>query len=158
MAEGVDHLESCIYPFVNKISSKQDVKCIGCSELRLELLQVKTEILSLGKIIKMLQEELNMKRISSNDGSTVQGKHVDECFKIQFPKGGWTQLGSKNYTKSYDLNSNLIQLIPASRNRFEVLSNLKEDDSTDASTEDDSMKILNNFSHVKGVTSISTRC
>jgi hypothetical protein len=103
----------------------------------------------------MLQEELNMKRISSNDKSTVQGKQADECFKIQFPKGRWTQLGSKNYKKSYDLNSNLIQLIPALQNRFEVLSNLKVDDSIDASTEDDKIQILNNCSHVKGVNQIA---
>jgi hypothetical protein len=67
MVESVGRLGSCISPFDNKISDKQEVKCIGCSELRIELLQAKTEILLLEKIIKMLQEELNMKRTSTND-------------------------------------------------------------------------------------------
>jgi hypothetical protein len=155
MAEGVGCFERCISPFVNKISDKQEVKCISCAELRLELLQVKTEILSLEKIIKMLQEELVMKRASSNDESPVQGKLADECFKIQLPQGGRTQSSSKNCKKNYELNTNLIQLVPASQNRFEVLSNLKEDDSIGVLSKNDKIQILNSSSHVKGINQLA---
>jgi hypothetical protein len=123
----------------------------------MELLQAKTDILSLEKIIKMLQEELNMKMTSSNDESPVQGKLADECFKAQLPQGGWTQSSSKNYKKNYDLNSNLIQLVPASQNRFEVLSNLKEDDSIGILSKDDKIQILNSCSHIKGINQLARR-
>jgi hypothetical protein len=151
MADSVGCLESYISTFVNNRSDKQEVKCIGCSELRLELLQVKTEILSFEKIMKMLQEQLNMKRATNNDKSSVQGNSADECFKIHSLQGGWTQSSSKNYKKNYDLNSNQIQLVPASQNRLEVLSNLKEDVSVGVLLKDDKIQILNSCSNVKGI-------
>jgi hypothetical protein len=77
MAESVGCLESGVSSFVDKL-----VKCLGCSELRMELLQAKNEILLLEKIIKMLQEELNMQRTSSNNESTVQRGLADECSNI----------------------------------------------------------------------------
>jgi hypothetical protein len=52
MAERVGCLENGVSSFVNKLSDKHEVKCLGCSELRMELLQAKNEILSLEKIKK----------------------------------------------------------------------------------------------------------
>jgi hypothetical protein len=46
MAASEGCCESCIASFVAKLSDKEEVKCIGCSELRVELLQAKNEILS----------------------------------------------------------------------------------------------------------------
>jgi hypothetical protein len=53
MVESVGRTESCISPFINKVCDEQEVKCISCSELGLELLQARTEILSLEKSIGM---------------------------------------------------------------------------------------------------------
>jgi hypothetical protein len=61
----------------------------------------------------------------------------------QLPQGGWTQSSSKNYKENYNLNSKLIQLVLASQNRFEVISNLKDDDSIGVLSKDDKIKILN---------------
>jgi hypothetical protein len=96
-----------------------------------------------------------MKRTSSNDESPVQGKLADERFNFQLPQGGWTQSSSKNYKKNYDLNSNLIQLVPASHNRFEVLSNLKEDDSIGVLSKYEKIQILNSCSHAKGINQLA---
>jgi hypothetical protein len=115
MAASEGCCESCIASFVTKLSDKEEVKCIGCPELRVELLQAKNEILSLEKIIKMLQEELNMQRTSSNDEFPVQGKLADECSNIQLPQGGWMYSNSKNYKKNYDLNSNLRSLLTSKK-------------------------------------------
>jgi hypothetical protein len=58
--------------FANITSAEQDGKCLGCSELRLELLKIKTELLSYEKIIKVLQEELHQKNLLNKAEPSVQ--------------------------------------------------------------------------------------
>ncbi|PNF23918.1 hypothetical protein B7P43_G12843 [Cryptotermes secundus] len=65
MADSTGRLESCISSFLNNRSDMREVKCIKCEEVSLELLQANTEILSLEKIIKMLQEQQNMNMTTS---------------------------------------------------------------------------------------------
>jgi hypothetical protein len=45
-------------------------KCSGCTELIVELQKVKSEILSYGEIIKVLQEELYKKELLNKAGSS----------------------------------------------------------------------------------------
>jgi hypothetical protein len=79
------------------------------------------------------------------------------CFKVQLLQGGWTQPSSNNYREIYGLNSNMTQLVPASQNRFEVLSNLKDDDSIGVLSKDDKTHILNSCSQVKGINQLARK-
>jgi hypothetical protein len=85
----------------------------------------------------------------------IQERIIRQRETTEKEKGGWKQSNSKNYKKNYDLNSNLIQLIPTSQNRFEVLSNLKEDNSLGALSKDDKIQFLNTGSQVKGINQLA---
>jgi hypothetical protein len=78
--------------------------------------------------MKVLQEKLHQKNLPNNAEPTVQDDLSDEYFRLQSIQEGWTQSISKNYKKKCNFNSNLIQIFPATTNKYEVLSNLKEDE------------------------------
>jgi hypothetical protein len=99
MADTEGHNERFCSSFANITSVEQDGKCFGCSELRLELLKIKTELLLYKKIIKVLQEELHQKNLLNNAESSVQDDLTNENFRFQSTEEGWTQLISKNYKK-----------------------------------------------------------
>jgi hypothetical protein len=67
------------------------VRVLHCSELRLELLKIKTELLSYEKIIKVLQEELHQKNLLNNSEPAGQDDLSDEYFRLQSVQEGWTQ-------------------------------------------------------------------
>jgi hypothetical protein len=105
MADTEGRNDSCLSSFDNLTSVEQDGKCLGCSELRLELLKIKTELLSYEKIIRVLQEELCQKNLLNNAEPTVQDDLSDEYFRLQSIQEGWTQSISKNYRKSTALTA-----------------------------------------------------
>jgi hypothetical protein len=76
MAESVGRTESCISPFINKVCDEQEVKCVGCSELGMELRQARTEILSLEKNIGMADGFVN-----GGDVVLKNVENVKECEK-----------------------------------------------------------------------------
>jgi hypothetical protein len=78
IAESVGRTESCISPFINKVCDEQEVKCIDCSELVLELLQARTEILSLEKSIGLVDGFVN-----GGDVMLKNVENVKECEKSE---------------------------------------------------------------------------
>jgi hypothetical protein len=97
----------------------------------------------------VLQEELHQKNLLNNAEPAVQDLSV-EYFRLQSVQEGWTQSLSKNYKKKYNFNSELIQIFPATTNRYEVLSNLQEDESVSVTTKDTKTQNLNNCPQAKG--------
>jgi hypothetical protein len=69
-------------------------KCSGCTELTVELQKVKSEILSYGEIIKVLQEELYKKELLNMEMSSNYNNDYD-CYVDQIkthpPKEDWIQ-------------------------------------------------------------------
>jgi U3 small nucleolar ribonucleoprotein component len=53
-------------------------------------------------------------------------------------------------TQNYNLNSNLIQIFPATTNGYEVFSNLQEDESVNVTTKDTKTQNSNNCLQAKG--------
>jgi hypothetical protein len=113
--------------FVNKIRDNHQGNCPGCTELSLELQKVRIEMLSYEMIKKMLQEELYKKELPKNTESSEE-EYVSTRLKAQPLKEDWSQVTSKKYRKKDVFNSNLIQIIPTTNNRYERLSNLKDED------------------------------
>jgi hypothetical protein len=89
--------------------------------LNSELRKAKDEILSYKEIIKVLQEELSTKvRPDPNNDlrKQFQTSHIEEDWVLGSAKR------KKNKVIPY---RNLIQIIPESANKYELLYNLKED-------------------------------
>jgi hypothetical protein len=74
----------------------------------------------------------------------------NEYFRLQSVQEGWTQSLPKNYKKKYNFNSDLIQIFPTTTNRYEVLSNLQEDESVNVTTKDTKTQNVNNCPQTKG--------
>jgi hypothetical protein len=117
-------------------TQEEEEKCLCCIELRLELQKVKNEILSYEKLIKVLEEELYKKELFNKTESLEQKYYSGDHFKVQPVKEDWVQVATKNYRKNNDFNSNLIQIIPITANRYELLPNLKDEESTNMSIKD----------------------
>ncbi|XP_033608380.1 uncharacterized protein LOC117282525 [Cryptotermes secundus] len=83
MADGAVRQDSCVSTFLSNRCEIQEVNCISCEELSLELLQAKTKILSLEKIIKMLQVELNMTRQEGRSNLQEDLESVDAVTTLQ---------------------------------------------------------------------------
>ncbi|MDR2457259.1 MAG: hypothetical protein LBD41_02090 [Clostridiales Family XIII bacterium] len=147
MAEGVSGVpNSAIFPTANKIT------CIYCAELDLKLLQAKTEITSLEKTIKLLQEELNMKRTPSNhefevmvDGSVVSLTQQTEADLEG--DNNWTKVMQKEFKRRPEdkLESTNPKEQTAIRNHYEALAL----DSTKSGKKNDMRIIYKNKLKVK---------
>jgi hypothetical protein len=105
---------------------------VCCEELRLELLKATMEILSYEKVLKLLQEELSNKEFHNQSGPSKLNDYCDKQSEVQTLKDDWIQVATKINRMYKDSNSNLIQLIPCTANKFELLSNLKVNESTSA--------------------------
>lgn len=115
------------FSFLDKKSSKkQNDKCLCCEELRLDLQKAKMEILSSEEIVKVLHDEFS----NNKSDSTKQKIFCGEQSKVQTSKDDWIQVLTKMNKKYEDFNSSLVQIIPYTANKFELLSNLKVDEST----------------------------
>jgi hypothetical protein len=84
--------EKCSSIFVDESrKKKQEEKCSGCTELIVELQKVKSEILSYGEIIKVLQEE----ELLNKAGSLDYNEDYNDCYVNQIkahpPKEDWIQ-------------------------------------------------------------------
>ncbi|GFG36110.1 hypothetical protein Cfor_03752, partial [Coptotermes formosanus] len=90
------------------------------------------EILSYEKVLKLLQEELSNKEFHNQSGPSKLNDYCDKQSEVQTLKDDWIQVATKINRMYKDSNSNLIQLIPCTANKFELLSNLKVNESTSA--------------------------
>ena len=113
----------------SKSSEKQRDKCLCCEELRFELQNAKMEILSYEEILKVIQEELSNKELRNKSEPSKQNYCRGQS-KVLTSKDDWVQVATKINRKYKDFNSNLVQLIPHTANKFELLYNLKVNEST----------------------------
>jgi len=104
------------------------VICCICEELKSELHKAQLEILSYGKVIQVLREALYVVLCTQPD-SRKQSDYLAEQPRGYKSKDDWTQVTSLN-RKAKGSNNHLIQLIPPTHNKYDVLSNLKEDSKT----------------------------
>jgi hypothetical protein len=116
----------CLPSIVNSdISHKERVVCRLCDELSSELYKAQQEILSYEKVIQVLREELtNMDRRAWPVINPRRELLADQC-RSSRPKDGWHKVP---YTsrKTKPIKNSLLQIIPHTHNKFELLSNLKE--------------------------------
>jgi hypothetical protein len=132
---------NCLSFFDDRTREKQEGKCLCCIELKLELQKVKTEILSYEKIIKVLREELYNKELLNKTELSEQKDYPGEHFKVQPIKEYWVQVTTKNDRKNNYCKSNLMQIISTTANRYEMLSNLKDEEIINMSAKDVKIRI-----------------
>ena len=95
---------------------------------------MKLEILSYEQVIKLFQEELSNKELCTKPDPMEQKDYYDE--QLQFPtsKDDWIEVTLNINMNPKVCNINFIQLIPHTANRFELLSNLKEESVTSSTS------------------------
>ena len=107
------------FSFLDKKSSeKQNDRCLCCEELRLDLQKAKMEILTYEEIVKVLQEEFS----NNKPDPTKRKIFCGERSKVQTSKDDWIQVSTKMNKKYKDFNSSLVQIIPYTANKFELLT------------------------------------
>jgi hypothetical protein len=97
----------------------------------------------------VLQEESYKKELLNNTESSEQEDCSGCHFKAQLIKDDWAQVTTTNYRKNYDFNSNLIQIIPTTANRYELLSNLKDEETINLTTKVVKIQNSNNYLQTK---------
>ena len=78
----------------------------------------------------MLQEELSNKELCAQPDPMEQKDYYDEQLQVPTSKDNWIEVTPNVNKNSKVYNRNFIQLIPHTANRFELLSNLKEESVT----------------------------
>jgi hypothetical protein len=111
----------------DKASAEQERNCLCCIELSKELEKMKTEILSYEEIIKVLQNEIRNKELTSKPESMVRKDFSGDRLKANTDKD-WVQVSTRNNRKPNNYNSNFMQLIPTTGNKYELLHTLKDDE------------------------------
>jgi hypothetical protein len=71
-------------------------------------------------------------------------------FKAQSVKEDWVQVNNKNSRKLKEINSNLIQIIPTTVNKYEWLLNLNKGESTNMLVKDSRTQNKSNYPQIKG--------
>ena len=136
MADSVRSEVNHSYTTNSKSSEKQGDSCQLCVELNAELHKVKLELLSYEKVVSVLQEEISNleRRLYSND--TYQDTYDKPQTYETVKDNNWNHVKLR-YNKFPKTNKdNLIQLIPCSSNKYEILHNLEENNVTVSSTSD----------------------
>jgi hypothetical protein len=88
---------------------------------------MRSEILSYEEIIKVLQNEISNKELSSKPELLVRKEDCGDQFQANTDKE-WEQVTTRNNRKLNNFNSNLVQLIPTTGNKYELLHNLNDDE------------------------------
>jgi len=112
-----------------KLTVKTGVSCQHCDELNAELHKVYVELLSNEKVVSVLQEEIRNLECCRNYNDMYQDTHSKpQRHEIEMDNN-WNQVKvrhNKSSKSSKSNNTNLIQLIPCSSNKYEILHNLEE--------------------------------
>jgi len=111
-----------------QLSVKPSDICCICEGLKSELHKAQLEILSYEKVIQLLREELYNVLHTQPDSRKQSDYHAEQPRGYN-SKDDWTQVTSLN-RKGKASNNHVIQLIPPTHNKYDVLSNLKEDSET----------------------------
>ena len=111
-------------------SAKPRDKCLNCERLKSELYKAQLEISSHEKVIQVLRDELYNVEPRAQPDYRNQSVYHDEQQGSYSSKDDWTQVISTFNRKVNTTNNHLIQLIPLTHNKYDVLSNLKEERET----------------------------
>jgi hypothetical protein len=119
MAASRVHSGKCSELQVDTKSDNIETNCQYCFKLHSELKKAKDEIISYKEIIKMLEEELsvNVRPELSND--------LRNHSKTTVMKEDWVLQTAKSKRNHDAMNRNLIQIIPTSITKCDLLHNLK---------------------------------
>jgi hypothetical protein len=120
MAASKVHSGNCSEVQNDSIGDKLKTNCLNCLKVNSELQKAKEEILSYKKIIRELQEEL-----SANARSEPNNELCKQTETLCM-EDDWVG-PAKSYRKCDPRNTNLIQLIPVSVNKYDLLHNLNEE-------------------------------
>ena len=101
--------------------------------LRSELHKAHLEILSYVKVINVLQEDLY--KLRTHPDCVKQSDFYNEQLQYQKSTNDWIHVASHSQVKSKVCNNNLIQVIPCMANKFEILSNLNDNEKSYAAFE-----------------------
>jgi len=105
-------------------------KCLNCERLESELYKAQLEISSYEKVIQVLRDELYHVGPHAQPEYRNRTIYHDEQHRSYSSKDDWTQVTATLGRKTKTSNNHLIQLIPPTHNKYEVLSNLKEERET----------------------------
>ena len=105
-------------------------KCLNCEGLKSELYKAQLEILPYKKVIQVLRNKLYHVEPCAQPEHRNRTVHHDEQHRSHTSKDDWTQVTTTLNRKAKTSNNHLIQLIPPTHNKYDVLSNLKEERET----------------------------
>lgn len=126
MADGEESIVNHACDTNGKLTVKTGVSCQHCDELNAELHKVYVELLSYEKVVSVLQEEIRNLECCRNYNDMYQDIHSKpQTHEIEMDNN-WNQVKVRHNKSSKSNNSNLIQLIPCSSNKYEILHNLEE--------------------------------
>jgi hypothetical protein len=126
MADGVGSKLNHSYNTNGELGVNKCDSCNHCDELNAELHKVYVELLSYEKVVSVLHEEIRNveRRLNSND--TYQDNHGKLLTQEIETDNNWSQVKVRHNKQLKTNNDNLIQLIPCSSNKYEILHNLEE--------------------------------
>jgi hypothetical protein len=118
----------------SKLNEKQCESCQHCDELNAELQKVNVEQKKKKKVISVLQEEIRNLECCLYSNDTYQDSHgKPQTHEIE-TDNNWNQVKVRHNKLSKTNKINLIQLIPCSSHKYEILHNLEEDNEIVSST------------------------
>jgi hypothetical protein len=134
MADSVGSKLNHSYNTNGEMGVKKCDSCNHCDELNAELHKVYVELLSYEKVVSVLHEEIRNleRRLNSND--TYQDNYGKLLTQEIETDNNWSQVKVRHNKQSKTNNDYLIQLIPCSSNKYEILHNLEENSETVSST------------------------
>jgi hypothetical protein len=152
MAERVAGIASSSSVLVTNNCESREIACIYCAERELELVKTQIELRSTQKIVELLREEIELSIHNLSSQLDVNYQLQNEYCSQLKDNGKWSVIRSKRQKTIRNpqqcKNSNLIQLVSATQNRFEALANLKGD-SNCVLSKVDKTQILNSCSNEK---------
>jgi hypothetical protein len=117
---------SSLFNSDDKLSEKNRDTCLYCDELSFERQKTKLVLLSYEKVMKLLQEEVSNKELSTQLAVMKKKVYYDEHLQDPASKGDWKEVTLNKNKNSKVYNRNLIQLIAHTTNKFGLLTNVKE--------------------------------
>ena len=121
----------CLNISNTRTSAKSSDKCSNCERLNSDLSKAQLEILSYEKIIKVLRDELYNAGLCAERGYIDPPMYNDGQQRKYNLNSDWTTIETTRTRKAnITTNNHLIQLIPPTHNKYDVLTNLSRESET----------------------------
>jgi hypothetical protein len=112
--------------FTTEITERSEIECQRCVGLKLELNKIAMELESASKVIEILKEELSIADALSS-ANTSALRNTGNGSQISTSERNWIQIQTKQHKKVTDKLKEHKETYVRTSNRFEVLTNLKEE-------------------------------